>query len=780
MSKLGLVLATVVLLCAIARIVESAVPQTISYQGVLTDDAGNLVPDGTHNLTFRIYTFPTDNLLWTETRNGVSFSRGGFSVLLGETNPLNLTFTDEYWMGISVDGGAELAPRIRLASSPYSLNARRVADGSVTESSIASGQVVKSLNGLRDNVTIAAGANVTITPSGQTLTIASSGTGGGLTLPFSGSTADNNDAFAITTTGSGGRAGVFSVQNGASIRSAVEGFTSGTGVGLLGNSVLGTGVYGTSGGITGIYGQTTSLLDNAIAIHGKIPSTTPGGFSAAIRGENAGTGTNGIGVWGSQAGTGYGVYGTAADGMAVFGLATALTPLVQSVGVRAANSSTNVNGYGLWASHAGWGDGVLATSVSGIGVDASSTNGYGVRAQSTGSYGLFATSTSSLAINAQSVSNTAVLGSSGSTAAGGYAIYGLLQASNPGANSAAIRGESDGTGANGFGVYGSQNGSGWGVYGKCNSIGGGGGGVWGQSTGGDGVFGQSSTANGVAGLSDSGPGVFGSSTSSNGVYGSGSSSANGVYGTSSSGRGLWGVSTTGDGVYGNSNSGRGVWGVGNTGDGVYGVSTSGDGVSGSSGGAFKSGVYGVSSNGSGYGGFFDNTTLGGIGLSANSSGGGIAFVANGTAQVNVLQIMGGSDVAERFDIRDEHVTPGSVVSIDSEHAGKLLVSAQAFDRKVAGVVSGAGGIKSGMVLGQNGTEATGDTRVALTGRVYCWCDASYGAVEPGDLLTTSPTSGHAMKVTNENRDRAQGAILGKAMTGLRHGRGLVLILVGLQ
>lgn len=56
-----------------------------------------------------------------------------------------------------------------------------IADSAVTSGKIAAGQVVKSLNGLTDNVTLAAGSNVTITPSGNTLTIASTGGGGGLT-----------------------------------------------------------------------------------------------------------------------------------------------------------------------------------------------------------------------------------------------------------------------------------------------------------------------------------------------------------------------------------------------------------------------------------------------------------------------------------------------------------------------------------------------------------------------------------------------------------------------
>ena len=62
--------------------------------------------------------------------------------------------------------------------------------------------------------------------------------------------------------------------------------------------------------------------------------------------------------------------------------------------------------------------------------------------------------------------------------------------------------------------------------------------------------------------------------------------------------------------------------------------------------------------------------------------------------------------------------------------------------------------------------------------MYCWVDTSNGPIKPGDLLTTSDTPGHAMKVTDYAK--AQGAIIGKAMSSLEKGRGLVLVLVTLQ
>lgn len=161
-----------------------------------------------------------------------------------------------------------------------------------------------------------------------------------------------------------------------------------------------------------------------------------------------------------------------------------------------------------------------------------------------------------------------------------------------------------------------------------------------------------------------------------------------------------------------------------------------------------------------------------------SAGVGYAIEAQGAIKTDLLEITGGADLAEPFDIGGDTPEPGMVVVIDPANPGQLTRSASAYDRKVAGIISGAGGVRPGMVMAQNGSIADGSHRVALTGRVYCLCDASHGAITPGDLLTTSDTPGHAMKVGDHAQ--AQGAIIGKAMTALDEGCGLVLVLVSLQ
>jgi hypothetical protein len=148
----------------------------------------------------------------------------------------------------------------------------------------------------------------------------------------------------------------------------------------------------------------------------------------------------------------------------------------------------------------------------------------------------------------------------------------------------------------------------------------------------------------------------------------------------------------------------------------------------------------------------------------------------GTASVDVLEITG-ADLAEKFPVSEE-IKPGMVMEIDPDHAGKLRLSRGAYNRRVAGVASGAGDIPTGAILGNlPGHEAA--PPVALSGRVWVYCDASETAVELGDLLTTSTTPGHAMAVRDFTR--SPGATLGKAMTSLAKGEtGLVLVLVNLQ
>lgn len=182
----------------------------------------------------------------------------------------------------------------------------------------------------------------------------------------------------------------------------------------------------------------------------------------------------------------------------------------------------------------------------------------------------------------------------------------------------------------------------------------------------------------------------------------------------------------------------------------------------------------------------DDNPIGGGKIALHNAAGIVTITLDGDSAgdgritTQEIRITGGSDLSEQFDIDSltAKVEPGMLVSIDPLNPGKLIRSAEAYDRKVAGIVSGAGGIKPGMTMGQADTIANGEYPVALSGRVYAMVDASEHAVQPGDLLTTSATSGYAMKVIDYQR--ATGAVIGKAMTPLDGKTGLVLVLVNLQ
>lgn len=139
-------------------------------------------------------------------------------------------------------------------------------------------------------------------------------------------------------------------------------------------------------------------------------------------------------------------------------------------------------------------------------------------------------------------------------------------------------------------------------------------------------------------------------------------------------------------------------------------------------------------------------------------------------------LLANADCAEDFDVIDmELAEPGTVMVVGEE--GVLSPSSQAYDKRVAGVVSGAGEYKPGVILDKQ--KSQGNRRpIALLGKVYCKATAEQGAIEVGDLLTTSHLPGHAMKATEPAQ--AFGAVIGKALRPLKRGQGLIPILIALQ
>jgi hypothetical protein len=139
-----------------------------------------------------------------------------------------------------------------------------------------------------------------------------------------------------------------------------------------------------------------------------------------------------------------------------------------------------------------------------------------------------------------------------------------------------------------------------------------------------------------------------------------------------------------------------------------------------------------------------------------------------------IQLSNG-DCAEDFDIADAQVfEPGTVMVVGE--AGALQQSQNAYDKRVVGVVSGAGEYRPALILDK---QPRPDRQpIALLGKVSCKVDADQGGIEIGDLLTTSVTPGHAMKA--DDLIRAFGSVIGKALQPLAKGRGQIPILIALQ
>jgi hypothetical protein len=297
-----------------------------------------------------------------------------------------------------------------------------------------------------------------------------------------------------------------------------------------------------------------------------------------------------------------------------------------------------------------------------------------------------------------------------------------------------------------------------------------------------GVRGDGSTWHGVAGISTSttgGAGVYGINNTGSGVIGE-SAGWMGVYGKTDSTTGGAGVmgeggATGGPGVIGKSQHWHGVYGEtsspGATGAAaVWGDNKSdGSGVVGHSAGG--AGVFGKSENGAA--GVFD----GRVEVTGDLNVGGVVRVAR-DVEVQGDVLLQGRDVAELFAVRPAGAAidaePGTLMS--TTEGGWIVPSDGAYDRRVVGVVAGAGQFRPGVILGAGQDEAA--RPIAMIGRVYCKADASFGAIEIGDPLTTSPTAGHAMKAADAGQ--AFGAVVGKALGGLRDGQGLIPIVVSLR
>ncbi len=163
----------------------AAQTSVFTYQGRFTDAAVAQPTNGTYGMQFAMFDAASNgnqiggivHLPAVQVVNGIFTVSLDYTAASFDGSPRFLQITV---------GSTVLSPRQEITSAPFAIAARKalLANdsnklGGIDANQYVTGQVVRSVNNLANNVTLAAGANITITPSGNTLTIAATGGGTG-------------------------------------------------------------------------------------------------------------------------------------------------------------------------------------------------------------------------------------------------------------------------------------------------------------------------------------------------------------------------------------------------------------------------------------------------------------------------------------------------------------------------------------------------------------------------------------------------------------------------
>ena len=248
---------------------QTSVDGQFSLQGRLTTGTTNeAVVDGQHTLTISLYAEGSNTAIATET-DVVTTVDGIFTTMVGDNSTLDLDADMNYEIGITVNGGAELSPRIMIGDAPTAIaadvaataelaldanavggfgvsangeigpnqivttNAEGRLDASLLDGLIG-GNVVTSINGESGAINLNVnGSGVSLDNDGEgNLTLNFTGTGGGgeFTLPFTGTSAagSGSTAFSLTSTGAGSAATFINTSTGSALNLRSQGSADAT------------------------------------------------------------------------------------------------------------------------------------------------------------------------------------------------------------------------------------------------------------------------------------------------------------------------------------------------------------------------------------------------------------------------------------------------------------------------------------------------------------------------------------------------------------------------
>jgi hypothetical protein len=717
----------------------AAVPRLIKYSGEVRDARGEPLGSVSLRLTFAVYEAQLGGAaLWAEAQVAQLDEQGQYSVLLGATRadglPVELFPAGKArWLGVQVEGRDE-DPRVLLVSVPYALKAEDAAmlGGRRASDFVLAEQLKEEVRTqVEAQKPVATSSVETLVSNPANLPAISEG-------PSTFTCATTGDCVAVTQSGTGRalRATATSASEAALLQQ------NGTGYGLRVLSQSNYAIYGVVQG---------AVVGTTYGVRGLVNSTT----GAGILGSN--TATTGIA---------YGLMGltSSVSGMGLYGRALSTTGA--TFGLTGDADSTS-------------GKGIMGRATAGSGT----TMGIYAEARSAGGTALVVNNTASgklVSGQANGVEKFSVSGSGNLVSAGTLSGTQLISTVASGTAPLSVTSNTlvpnlnadllDGLHAANFAALGANSFSGnQNVTGNVSATGSVSGGS-GSFTGSTSTVGSSIVTVTQQGSTTTDPGF--STLPPTALLGEASTTTNFATGVTGMAH-----SPDGNGVVGVNDATTGYA------SGLVGLvlSTSGTGVSGvaAADSGNTTGVYGQVESPSGTAGDFNNNAGGNILLGESYQVNRFRVDGTGKGFFNGGTQTGGADFAESFAVAGERARygPGDVLVIDPLANRRVALSSRPYSTAVAGIYSTKPGVLATPYEMDDG-RLTKEIPLAIVGIVPCKVTAENGAIEPGDLLVSASTPGHAMKGTD--RARMLGAVVGKALEALPGGTGVIQVLVTLQ